>query len=305
MVERRSLVNAKKETKGFSILLADDGSEHARAAVSLLADLKLPRDSHIRVLRVLTPLQAGERVAIESALEATRKQMLENGFDADGELLMGYPAEKIIEYAEEHKPDLILLGAKGLRSTLGILLGGVAQQIVEYASCPVLIVRAPYNGFSRILLATDGSESSMAAVSYLGNFPIPVQARIEVMHVLPPPSLPISVVEPMFMDLGPSETGEISEAESARRKKEEEEGQILVTTCCDLLKQHGKEASFILRRGDAATEIIEYAKNKKINLIVTGSRGLSQVRSWLMGSVSRKLVHYSGCSILVVRNYEE
>jgi nucleotide-binding universal stress UspA family protein len=107
------------------------------------------------------------------------------------------------------------------------------------------------------------------------------------------------------MDLGPSETGEISEAESARRKKEEEEGQILVTTCCDLLKQHGKEASFILRRGDAATEIIEYAKNKKINLIVTGSRGLSQVRSWLMGSVSRKLVHYSGCSILVVRNYEE
>jgi len=45
-------------------------------------------------------------------------------------------------------------------------------------------------------------------------------------------------------------------------------------------------------------------KDQKIDLIVTGSRGLGQIRSWLMGSVSRKLVHYSGCSVLVVRSQE-
>ena len=56
-----------------------------------------------------------------------------------------------------------------------------------------------------------------------------------------------------------------------------------------------------LLHGDAATEILEYSKNKKIDIIIVGSRGLSEVSSWLMGSVSRKLVHYASCSVLVVK----
>ena len=57
----------------------------------------------------------------------------------------------------------------------------------------------------------------------------------------------------------------------------------------------------VLKGGDAGTEIIEYVKKNKIDLIVAASRGLSRVRSWLLGSVSWKLVHYSGCSVLTVR----
>jgi nucleotide-binding universal stress UspA family protein len=224
------------------------------------------------------------------------------GMNADSELLLGYPAEKIIEFSGQHKQDLIVIGAKGLRSTLGILLGGVAQQVVEYASCPVLIVRAPYTGLSHILVATDGSVSSMAAINYIGNIPAFVSARVDVLHVLPPPPLPITVVEPMFMDLTPTEPWEISEEEAERRQKEEKDGGVLLDTCCEQLKRNGiNNATGIIKRGDAATEIIEYVKNEKINLIVTGSRGLSQLKSWLMGSVSRKLVHYSDCSVLVVR----
>ena len=128
-----------------------------------------------------------------------------------------------------------------------------------------------------------------------------MKASLDVIHVLPPPPLPISVVEPMFMDLSPTEPWEITEEEAARRIKEEEDGNVLLTTCCDQLRRIGFEATGILKRGDAATEIIEYVKAEKINMIVTGSRGLSRLKSWLMGSVSRKLVHYSDCSVLVVR----
>jgi nucleotide-binding universal stress UspA family protein len=294
-------MNTKNKPTGFLVLLADDGSEHARAAVSLLADLKLPQPCNVHVLRVLTPLQAAEHLAVEAALETTRKMLIRKGMTAESEMLLGYPAEKIIEYAEENKPDLIVMGAKGLRSTMGILLGGVAQQIVEYAACPVLITRAPYEGLSHILIASDGSESSMGAIDYLRNFPAIASAKVEVIHVLPPPPLPIAVVEPMFMDLTPTEPWELTEEEAKRRMDEEEEGEVLMKTCCDKLKEKCINAQGILKRGDAATEIIDYVKLNKIDLIVTGSRGLSQLRSWLMGSVSRKLVHYSGCSILVVR----
>lgn len=286
----------------FSILLADDGSEHARAAVSLLADLRLPGQTFVQVLRVFSPLQAAEHLKIDEAVEETCKLISDKGLNCRSEVVLGYPAEKIVEYSEQNKPDLILIGAKGLRSTIGILLGGVAQQVVEYACCPVLIVRAPYIGLSNVLITSDGSESSFNAIKYLGDFPFPAASSMNVIHVLPPPPIPVYAVEPMFVDPSLLDPWKISKEEAERRQKEEQEGEKLLATCCESLGRHGIKAGAVLKRGDAATEIIKYAAEEKPDLIVTGSRGLSQFKSWLMGSVSRKLVHYSNCSVLVVRS---
>ena len=71
-----------------------------------------------------------------------------------------------------------------------------------------------------------------------------------------------------------------------------------------LAPEKGIESTSVLARGDAATEIIEYTNKEDIDLIVAGSRGLSQFQGWLMGSVSRKLVHYSNCSVLIVKQPE-
>ena len=71
-----------------------------------------------------------------------------------------------------------------------------------------------------------------------------------------------------------------------------------------LVSRHQSEVRNTLRRltrGDAATEIIDYVKSNEIDLIVAGSRGLGQFEGMWMGSVSRKLVHYSNCSVLIVK----
>ena len=91
----------------------------------------------------------------------------------EADLQLGSAPEQILAITESRKTDLIVMGAKGLRATIGILLGGVAQQVVEYAHCPVLVVRAPYQGLRRILLVTDGSTHSQRAARYLGQFPLP------------------------------------------------------------------------------------------------------------------------------------
>jgi nucleotide-binding universal stress UspA family protein len=292
---------AQKKEDHFIILLADDGSEHAEAARKLVGDLPLPVGSEVAVLRAFASTQAGELAPLENALDQTCALLKEKGLLAKPELLLGSPAEKLVEYAEEHKIDLIVVGAKGLRATFGILLGGVAQQVVEYACCPVLVVRAPYSELRRILLVTDGSPSSQQAVQYLGSLPLPGYTRVEVMHVLPPMPNQMIIQNTSFGGMQVAPLDEILEVEAALRTKEEGEGQALLDSTVNSLPPR-LVAVGILKRGDAATEIINYVKEEKINLIVTGSRGLSQVRSWLMGSVSRKLVHYSGCSVLVVRS---
>jgi len=293
---------AEKKEDRFKILLADDGSEHAEAASRLVGDLPLPAGSEITVLRAFASTQAGDLAPLEYALNQTCARLHEKGLPVKAELLLGSPAEKIVEYAATYQPDLIVVGAKGLRATFGILLGGVAQQVVEYACCPVLVVRAPYTSLKRFLLVTDGSSSSRQAAQYLGKFPLPGEPRLEVMHVLPPPPIHMALENATFGSLQVAAPEQVLEMESALRAKEEGDGQALLDATVKSLQNLGLAAGGVLKRGDAATEIIEHVREQKIDLIVTGSRGLSQIRSWLMGSVSRKLVHYSGCSVLVVRS---
>jgi len=291
---------AEKNNWHFKILLGDDRSEHALAAVALLEDLPFASGTDITIFRAVNPNQSTDLMLIEDALNQTCNRLRKKGMHAKPELILGFPTEKFLKYAEEQMPDLIIIGAKGLRATAGILVGGVAQQVVEYAPCPVLVVRAPYNGLRGIMLVTDGSASSRQAVHFLGRLPLPVNARLWVMHVLPPPPIPMMTLETPMGNV-PIDFPDSGEA-AALETKEEKEGQALVDSTLAALQAMGKPAGSILKRGDAATEIMAVVKEHNIDLLITGSRGLSPIRSWMMGSVSRKLVHYSGCSVLVVRN---
>jgi nucleotide-binding universal stress UspA family protein len=287
--------------KRLNILFADDGSQHAQAAVELLNDIPLTRDSRITVIHAFHSGQVPHISEYEHMLERTRAQLSARHLRVETELKLGPAAEMILEKAEGKKPDLIVLGAKGLRATAGIFLGGVAQQVVEYACCPVLVVRAPYRGLRHILLVTDGSEHSRRAARYLGNFPLPEKLDLRLMHVLPPIRRPVMMEryyggwQTVYSQF-PS-----TRDEEAIEEREAKIGRSLLKRTLALLQQKGLKSTSVLTRGDAATEIIEYAATHQLDLIVAGSRGLSGFKGWWMGSVSRKLVHYSKCSVLIVK----
>jgi universal stress protein E len=288
----------------MNLILAVDGSEHAAAAAKLVRDLPLPRESSVTVLAVLVPRDASNHAGLEQALAETKEILKGIKPSVKTELLTGYPAEQISEYAAQHVPDLVVLGAKGRRATLGILLGGVVQQIVEYADDPVLVVRAPYEGIQRILLVTDGSIHSQRATSYLGQFPIPDLAEVHVLHVLPPIPSPVLIARswPAGSEtMAPVPTYETEEMLVKQAEEEERQGKKLLAETVTELGNYGIESKSVLLRGDAATEIIQYANENQVGLIVAGSRGLSQMRRLLLGSLSRKLVHYAGCSVLIVK----
>ena len=287
--------------KRLNILFADDGSQHAQAAVELLNDIPLPPNSLITVLHAFPSGQVSLIPEYERTLERTKEQLSKRHFRVETELKLGPAAEMILEKAQEKKPDLIVLGAKGLRATAGFLLGGVAQHVVEYVCCPVLIVRAPYRGLHHILLVSDGSEHSQRAASYLGRFPFPEHLDLRVMHVLPPIRRPV-MMEPYY---GAWQTVYAQlptrEEEAAIEEREAKIGHALLKRTSSLLQRQGLNPTSVLSRGDAATEIIDYATMHQLDLIVAGSRGLSEFKGWWMGSVSRKLVHYAKCSVLIVK----
>ncbi|MBL7162621.1 MAG: universal stress protein [Anaerolineales bacterium] len=291
-----------------NILLAVDGSGHAFAATKLLGDLPLSSESLITAISVLIPRHAQFSTSLESLLEQAQKQLAISQARIQTEVIAGYPAEIINQFAAEHQSDLTVVGAKGLRSTLGILLGGVAQQVVEYSCCPVMVVRAPYDGLRRIMLVVDGSEHGLAAAEYLAHFCLPEQYQLHLMHVLPPIYQVDFITQawPTGMDITPPIPTENFEARlKEQAEADQTRGEELLKSTQHQLEKYGIEATIAMERGDAATQIINYAKEQDIDLIVAGSRGLSQIQSWLLGSVSRKLVHYAGCSVLIVKTPPE
>ncbi|MGP4078805.1 universal stress protein [Pseudalkalibacillus sp. R45] len=56
-----------------------------------------------------------------------------------------------------------------------------------------------------------------------------------------------------------------------------------------------------LLAGEPARAICEYASDKQVDLIVIGSRGLSGLKKWVLGSVSQKVVSEADCSVLVAK----
>lgn len=296
-------MTAKSHQYPLNILLADDGSQHSLAAIQLLCDIPLRHDTRITAVSVFSPLLSSDHEWLRESLASTKACLIDGGLHVKSELILGYPAEKLMEFAETINPDLIVLGAKGLRATLGILLGGVAQQVVEYANWPVLVVRAPYKPPQRVLVAADGSEYSQCAMEYLFGFPLLETSEIHIIHVMPPapdPFYPLQSWPPAPEIIQPPPP-EDTEAIKKLLAEQEQFGKQLLSRAEELLSDRGLPVITCLERGDAATEIIDYIKSNDIGLVVLGSRGLSPVQSWLLGSVSRKIIHYSDCSVLVVK----
>ena len=72
-------------------------------------------------------------------------------------LLMGAPARRIVEHANETGADLIVMGTHG-RSGLGhLLLGSVAERVVRTAACPVLTTRGVPRGLERSEIPTSAN----------------------------------------------------------------------------------------------------------------------------------------------------
>jgi nucleotide-binding universal stress UspA family protein len=147
---------------------------------------------------------------------------------------------------------------------------------------------------SRILVAVDGSDISMNAADYAislaKNNNNNNEAEIFVINVID--------LSPIFKML-PSDT-----RKQLIRIGRQDATQML-DTVTEMARRHSIRkkinTEMIETSVSIADEIIRYAEEKDVDLIVVGTRGRSGMSKALLGSVASKIVTYSPCSVLVVR----
>lgn len=136
-----------------TILLAVDGSEHSKRATEIAASLAHIMRADLWIVSAFEPVPGylGEPVwqhalaetmrAAEEVLNEAMKLVGEIPGEISTEVLEGPAAEAILQVAETRHPDLIVMGTRGLGRLKGLLLGSQSQKVLQYAPCPVLVVR--------------------------------------------------------------------------------------------------------------------------------------------------------------------
>jgi nucleotide-binding universal stress UspA family protein len=184
------------------------------------------------------------------------------------------PAEKVLEMTRESNYDLVIIGNIAEKQAERFSLGSVAEKISLYAKIPVLITKKKTK-IKKLLVAVDGSTQAHKAAEYATRLSQAFKARITLLHV---------------------ETGELFNLEPKVAKQVGEE--ILNE---EAAKIQDVEYDTRLEVGKPAETILRLAKQEDYDLIVLGSRGVSSVRRFLLGSVSADVSMHARRSVLIVR----
>jgi len=141
--------------------------------------------------------------------------------------------------------------------------------------------------FKKILVAYDGSDHAIRALDIAIDIAKKYEAKLDIVEVVDTAAL-------LGMGVAPI-PGEVIQQVYNKAKND-------VDSAKSKAQQQGvKEVESVVLEGDPATAILEYASKNGVDLIVTGSRGLSTFKRIILGSVSTKIVQDSKIPVLVVR----
>jgi nucleotide-binding universal stress UspA family protein len=279
----------------MQIILGTDGSPAAKVACDLVAGRDWPAGTHVVVLAVASPMvdlsgvapPAGARAgsdleAARAVAEAAADALRSAGLSAEVDVAIGDPAQLLIARATEGPSDLIVVGHRGRGPVASAVLGSVSAYLVDHASCPVLVARGPT--ISRMLLATDGTQSSLAIPRVLHTWGAAFRGlSVEVLCVAQRDEF----VTPWAGE--PNGTADRAEHERIAER------------VADEMVDLGWSAAAIVRCGEPAREIVRAGDEWRADLIVTGSRGLGPLRRIVAGSVGHDVLLHAHSSVLVVR----
>ncbi|HEV7232007.1 MAG TPA: universal stress protein [Bacteroidia bacterium] len=143
---------------------------------------------------------------------------------------------------------------------------------------------------SRILIPTDFSETGMLAIEHGAYMARLFAAELHLLHVIEVNEYAYDIPEPVLR------LTKLDNLQEIVGKKMEEVVQ-------NIQKEYGLKAITLSSTGRIATEIVNYADEKKIDVIVMGTHGASGFEEFFMGSNAHKVVNRANCPVISVQTH--
>jgi len=209
----------------------------------------------------------------------------------------GKPEEVIIQRGGANKASLIAMATHGRSGVKRWLLGSVAEKVLRAGRSPLLLIRAQAEAktegeavLQSLIVPLDGSglaESALPTVSAL--------ARAI--------SLDVILCRAYELPAGAYYGSEdyLPNYDELLAGLRQETSDYLKGQVAAIKSRELEKVSAVALEGAAAEEIIQIARKTPNSLVAMCTHGRSGVERWVLGSVTEKVVRYSGNPVLVLR----
>ena len=297
------------------ILVPLDGSELAEVVLPYAEELAGRLGSEITLVNVLIFFSESapdlylrlRQYYIEKMVENTReaaeryvKKPQGKAIKVESRILLGNPAEEIVEYANKEDIDLIVMATHGRTGISRWALGSVANKVVRATKRPVGLIRAKgarpdvrQKGIlNKALVPLDGSKEGEAVIPYVEELALKLKAEVILLQVLSTSYQAITAERYGYV----SYTAQQMESDKAfARNYLEKVGARL--------KRKGMTVKSEVRLGIAAEEIIKLADEMYADVVAMSTHGRSGIGRWVFGSVADRVLHEGNTPLLLVRSY--
>jgi nucleotide-binding universal stress UspA family protein len=268
------------------LLVCTDGSPNSQVAVNKTLALACLCGSTVFVLQVLQIVPEFECVApdlmvrlaeeISLQMEAITAQAAAGGVTLKTRICRRVsPFSAILEEIDRLQPDLVLMGRHGKTGPARLMFGSVTARVIGLSPVKVLVVplRATL-GFSRILIASDGSPCSVVAFREALAIARQMRGQLLAISVLP-------------------------------RKKETGMAEAIMENLHIIAAEQGVNLESRVLVGEPDAAIVEAAQKSRTELMVMGSHGRTGLKRLLLGSVVERVIGRVACPVLVVNKTDE
>ena len=265
-------------------------AEKYRAKVTLfhavvLLQEDVDEDEHLKAYETIIEKKEEKRRKYLKSHEAKGARL---GVQIDSVLMRGItPAETILNFIEDKKFDVIVIGTHGLSELMKWWLGSVAEKIVRYSPIPVITVHKDFKrkpAIRKVLFPVDLSEHSKMAVKKGMRLISTFDAKPTLMFVVEQQQHP-------FYYMQSSEP--ILKSNPALKKQ-------LMKNLMAMAGSQKEKAAYHLAEGKPHKQIEAYANTKNIDLIIMASHGMSGLEHFLIGSNTERVVNVAPCPVLTI-----
>ena len=146
MAKTRTSYRETVRTRIRKILVPLDGSKNSKKSLLNAIHLAVEHDASLIVVHVVNH---SEKKFKQSDIEdmppsfiiQAKKLAMDNKIPFENRILVGDPGHSIVEYANTHGIDLIVIGARGLSTFKKIFLGSVSHYVMQKADMPIVLVK--------------------------------------------------------------------------------------------------------------------------------------------------------------------
>ncbi|MFC1499397.1 universal stress protein [Candidatus Zixiibacteriota bacterium] len=206
------------------------------------------------------------------------------------------PWNEILDTAARLDVDMIVMATHGRKGLQKLFLGSTTEKVVEHASCPVLLLRPRENeempeagDIASILLPSDFSDEAGDAAPVALELARHFGAKLNLFHCVE------QDVPPPYYAAGITSIFELNEDILAVSRKHLAE--LLTDDEADVI-----DHEFIVREGRSPFEIVAFAREAAVDLIVMATHGYSGFEQALLGSTTDRVIRNAPCPLLVIRS---